>query len=55
MHCGLFIENVTLLPPTIPLRRGNWNLTRQERADAERWFEQDILVKLKPLSSAIPP
>lgn len=48
VHCGLCIEDITLLPPTIPLRRGSWNLTRQERADAERWFEQDILVKLKP-------
>lgn len=47
VRCDLCLVDITFLPPTTPLRQGNWTLTTQERAEAAVWFEQDILVKLK--------
>ena len=43
----LCLSSVTLLPITKP--SGNWQLTREERARAMTWFEEDILVKLQAL------
>ncbi|GGG39745.1 hypothetical protein GCM10011378_15030 [Hymenobacter glacieicola] len=43
----LCLSSVTLLPISKP--GGNWELTREERARAQTWVEEDILVKLKAL------
>ncbi|MCB2380092.1 hypothetical protein LGH70_21030 [Hymenobacter sp. BT635] len=43
----LCLQSVTFLPVT--KTGGNWELTREERARAQTWFEEDILAKLSAL------
>ena len=49
-NCDLCLVSALFLPITKP--GGNWELSRQERIDAEVWFEEDILVKMRQLIKA---